>query len=303
MKVDKHGNPLPDDDARPAPTLDDDDSQQIEIDDKPPAALEDKVIDVDDVDAEDKEFKELDHKKFAALRVETKKLKQEREELARKVAEFEKQRDARPAPRASVTPPVPNFAAAPRETRVINGMRVAVPQTDAEWNLLAKQDWKIAVDLRNTINNEQAFSQYETQRTNRQVLSESKERVLQRYPGLSSDTSEETKLYNEVLDMHPEYLTLPKGPIFAMRDMEELAEERGIQLSGKKTAPSSDAARVASSSAKAALTAGGRYPESQGRRVVLTKDELEFCKEQGIKPEDFARERLNVEASRKGVQL
>jgi hypothetical protein len=45
----------------------------------------------------------------------------------------------------------------------------------------------------------------------------------------------------------------------------------------------------------------GKTPPSTGRKVVLTKDELRFCEDQGIKPEEFAKQRLDLEARKKGV--
>jgi hypothetical protein len=44
-------------------------------------------------------------------------------------------------------------------------------------------------------------------------------------------------------------------------------------------------------------------PEKQGRTVTLSKDDLEFCKSQGIDPKDYAKERLDNEARLKGAQL
>jgi hypothetical protein len=44
-------------------------------------------------------------------------------------------------------------------------------------------------------------------------------------------------------------------------------------------------------------------PEKSGRTVQLSKEDLEFCKDQGIDPKDYARERLQLETNRKGAQL
>jgi len=54
---------------------------------------------------------------------------------------------------------------------------------------------------------------------------------------------------------------------------------------------------------RGALTGSGRMPEKNGRTVSLSKDDLEFCKSQGIDPKDYARERLTLEANKRGAQL
>ena len=256
-----------------------------------------KTVDLDEEEAVEKEFKGLDNKAFAALRKEAADAKREREELKRKVQEYEQKAQQAPA----YTPPAapPAYPQAPRP--LYNG--VPIPQSRQEWDALARQDWKLAVDMSNHVASQKAIHEYETQRRASVALEESKQRVLQRHPELGDVNSEKSKIFLQILDRNPEYLTMNKGPVMAMRDMEDEMERLGYTreqiFESKKVTAQQEATRVS----RAALTGGGRMPEKQGRTVQLSKDDIEFCKSQGLDPKEYAKQKLELENTRKGAQL
>lgn len=270
-----------------------DDTQDIEVPADDDTPLEKKEIDVDAEDENDKEFKKLDNKAFAALRKEAADAKREREELRKKVTDYEK---AKTNPSAPVnTQPVqdPN-----RRRETIGG--IVVPETKAEWDALARQDWQSAVDLRSIINARKVQEEVRRVDTATRSLDESKNKVLQRHPELADATTDKGKIYLNILEKNPEYLTMNKGPILAMRDMEDEMEALGYTkeqiFDTKKASAQNETTRVN----RGALTNSGRTPERTGRTVQLSKDDMEFCKTQGIDPVDYAKQKLELENNKKG---
>jgi hypothetical protein len=279
--------------AKPVP-VDEELDQDIEVPDDGSTPPADKEVDLDEEDAKVADFKKLDQQAFYALRKEAAEAKKEREELRKRVADYEKQAKApvpQPAPVVDTT----------RRREMIGG--IPVPETKAEWDALARSDWQAAVDLRSIIKAREVTGEVRKAELAARTLDESKNKVLQRHPELADAQTEKGKIYLEILDRNPEYLTMSKGPILAMRDMEDEMESRGFTkdqiFDSKKAAAQSDATRVS----RGALTAAGRMPEKSARTVTLSKDDLEFCKSQGIDPKDYAKERLNLENNRKGAQL
>jgi hypothetical protein len=180
---------------------------------------------------------------------------------------------------------------------------IPVPRTKEEWDTLARQDWQTAVDLRSIINSRKVQEEVRKNDAYSRTMEDSKQRVLERHPELNDASSEKGRIYLEILDKNPEYLTMAKGPILAMRDMEDEMEARGFTrdqiVVTKKVVTQAEAARVS----RASLTGAGRMPEKKGRTVTLSKDDLEFCTEQGIDPKEYAKEKLENEARLKGAQL
>lgn len=267
---------------------------EVPVDDDTPSV--DKEIDLDEEDAADDDFKKLDNKAFAAMRKEAADAKKERDAFRQKVKDYENKPAPRPAP---VAAPVvdPN-----RRREMIGG--VVVPETKAEWDALARVDWQTAVDMRSIQNARKVQEENRKVEATSRILDESKNKVLQRHPELGDASTEKGKIYLSILDKNPDYLTMSKGPILAMRDMEDEMEALGYTreqiFDTKKANAQSETTRVN----RGALTRAGQMPAKEGGRTVqLSKDDMEFCKSQGIDPKDYAREKLALENNRKGAQL
>ena len=242
-----------------------------------------------DLDGDD-EKKAKRENAFAKMRVENKKL---REDLER----------ARVAQQAQPNPAYPpnQVPYTPQANRpVYRG--IPVPQTDEEWNELAQKDWKLAVDMRSHERAQEivrASSQASQEST---VLETSKSKVLSRHPELNDASSEKSQVYMKILQENPRYLTDPKGPVHAMRDMEEYMETvLGYEPSDivKARAAGADKERMRVSRASLAASAGRIQPK-QGNTIVLTKDELEFCKFNEINPKDYALNKKRMGSKNNG---
>ena len=245
-----------------------------------------KTVDLDEED-ETQRLASLDvqerNKAFAAMRKEAAEAKRERAELQKRITEYEN----KPLVQAAARVELPQTN---QQREFIGG--VPVPQNKAEWDALARQDWQTAVDMRSIISARRVQEESKRVETSTRSMEESKQKALARHPELADANSEKGKIFLEVLAKNPDYFTMSKGPILAMRDMEDEMEARGYTreqiFESKKVAAQNEVTR----SNRAALTGGGRMPAPQGRTVQLSKDDLEFCKSQGLDPKDYAKEKL-----------
>jgi len=276
------------------PVVDDevvDPGEEIELPDEGKPA-DKQVVDLDAVEEDEKAFSKLDNAAFAAMRKEAADAKKQKAELEKRVKEYE----------AQLAAPKPVAAPEPVGRREMIG-GVPVPQTKAEWDALARQDWQTAVDLRSIIKSREVQAETRKVETYTKTMEEAKQRVLDRHPELADATTEKGRIYLEILEKNPEYLTMAKGPVLAMRDMEDEMEARGFSQDQihitKRVLTQNEAARVS----RGALTGAGRMPEKTSRTVTLSKDDLEFCKTQGLDPKEYAKEKLENEARMKGAQL
>ena len=181
-----------DDDDKNGIVIEDDKNDDDKNDD------DDIILDDDDDDLDDAAKEKARNKAFASMRVENKDLKTRIENLENKPA---------PAP-------------APAPAATDDG----VPRTDAEWDALAEKDWRKAVDLRSTMNANNIIKTQQQETKYEKVLGESKQRVIATHPELNDNASEKTKIFTQILNENPEYINNPKGPIYAMRDMEDYME-------------------------------------------------------------------------------
>lgn len=256
-------------------------------------------IDLDEEEVVEEEFKTLDNKAFAALRKRAKDAERALVEKEARISELEK----RPNPVAPAPSYPPPYSPADRQRRYIGG--VAVPATDEEWDTLARSNWKLAVDIRSILRAEELQSETREIERGAAILEEAKSEVLSRHPELDDETSEKSQIFSGILQRNPRLAKLPEGPIIVMHKMEKAMRDKGMtddMIFGKKekvAVPSAELSRTG----RAALTAGGRMPEKKARTVTLSSEDLEFCKNNDIDPKDFARERLEQENRRKGVQL
>ena len=264
------------------PKDDDEEGLVVDLDDDDDDDGED--FDDDDLsDDDDATKKSKQNKKFAQMRIENKKLKEDNERLTRTPA--------------TPSAPVPAPAAATPAKDMSNPRN----WTEEQWDVYAKKDWKGAVDLRTQINAENIIEKKTTQAKDDVELTGSKKVVSEKHPELNDDTSEKTKVYLKILEENPRYLTDPKGPIHAMRDMEDrmrelgypeeeiiAAEKRGVQK--EKTRQS----RVVLTSQK------GRHVSDSSKQVHLSKDDLEFCKFNDIEPKEFAKNKLKMSKTKGG---
>lgn len=262
------------------------------------------TVDLDDEDddgkSDDQKKADKQEKAWAAMRVANKKLSKQVDALTKQIQQ-NKTTPAQPA-----QPQYQNQQYQQQQVgqqQYVDGM--PVPRTEKEWDELAKRDWKVAVDLRSKLNAQSLLKQTQTTQKHEEVLAGSKQRVLKRHPELNDNSSEKTKVYLQILNDNPQYLTDPKGPIHAMRDMEEYMEETlGYKREDIIKAEKRGKEKAEERHNRVALTSTHGRHTTKGRTVTLTKDELEFCKFNNVDPKKYAANKHRLEKSGKGgIQL
>lgn len=175
-----------------------------------------------------------------------------------------------------------------------------------EIDVLAQKDWKSAVNKLA----EMKFSQLkeeekrqigeEQQRLNiSQKLERNAKAVLEKHPDLNDQTSEKSQIWHSILDNNPDWRTSPDGPLLVMYEMENELRKRGYDLDGVESKVEKEVMRVARASSSS-------LPSSKSlsgtNKIVLTKEQRDFCDTNGISYENYART-LKTGDTRQGVEI
>jgi len=137
------------------------------------------------------------------------------------------------------------------------------------------------------------------------VLEDSKQKVLIRHPELNDPDSEKAKVYRNIVVSNPDYTQQKKGPLTAMYEMEDYMEKNmGYKREDIVKAETAARADEASRQSRVQLTSTSGRNISEGSKVTITKDEMDFCKLQGIDPKLYATNKKKLATSGKGgIQL
>ena len=246
------------------------------------------VVDLDEEEEDSEGEEKPDNKAFAKMRIENTDLKKTVDDMKVTIDGLK-------------TPEVP----APVATPVTTDAKVNKddPRTwgDAEWDALAKSDWKKAVDLRSKIQAEDKIASSATETEFNKIMADSQSKVLQRHPELNDPKSEKSKVFRNIVTANPEYTAQKKGPLLAMYEMEDYM----VETLGKKR---EDVVKAAAEGAKTEgerrdrvqLTSKAGQNLTEGNKVTLSKDDMDFCKLQGIDPKIFAANKKKLATSSKG---
>ena len=283
-----------------------DDDKDDDKDPKPNAGLDDSHVDDDITNADDDDGSveiNLDaddddaggdddspsNKAFAEMRVENKELKKTVDEMKTKIDEL-----GQPQP-----------IVAPTQTPTGTDPTDPMNWTEEQWDALAKSDWKKAVDLRSEIQARRIHTTATTNSEFNRVQEESKKAVLDRHPELGDINSEKSKIYKNIVTSNPEYVNQKKGPVHAMYEMENFLEKNmGWKREDIVKAETKARQDEEDRGSRVALTSTAGRNASQENKVILTKEDQEFCEMQGIDPKTFAANKKQLEKSgRGGIQL
>jgi len=268
------------------PKPEDEDEDLIEEDIELEDELDDEdelEVDLDTVDDTEDEKQKRDNKAFAAMRIENKRLKEEYDRLR-------DERDNRPDPEP--VHPVPNTDDPSN-------------WNEKQWDELAEKDWKQAVDLRSQINAQKVMQDQTRVEKANKVLVDSKQKVLSRHPELNDGNSEKSKIFKQILSDNPEYINQAKGPVWAMRDMEEYMKDTlGYKDNDIVSAEKRGAQREVARQSRISVSSQQGRSGGEGKVVKLSRDDLDFCKHNDIDPKEFAKNKHKIEKSGKeGVQV
>lgn len=176
----------------------------------------------------------------------------------------------------------------------------------------AQKDWKLGVGMvleQELSKRDQKEKEATEQRAREAKLDRSRQRVLQRYPTIADDDSEEAKLYlqsmNEMAQEDPAIYKNEYGPVLVMNRMEEKLQAMGKvpaafrpQVEQEVDHEVARRQRIGASSLPA-----GRQSGSENI-VVLSAEDMQICKENAIPVEVYARmKNMSAQQRREGVPV
>jgi len=159
--------------------------------------------------------------------------------------------------------------------------------------MLEKGDWRTPVkqlaqkEFQEMMARQQAeWSELQARSVKMSTLEKSKQTVRERYPDIDDPDSEISRKYQKVLAENPQYLQNEFGPTLAMRDMEdELRQEGRLDEFSKKI--------VEKEIIRQTRAGIGAVPknnvQTSGNKIVLTKEQKDFCDANDIKYQDYAK--------------
>lgn len=166
-------------------------------------------------------------------------------------------------------------------------------QTLDELDKLAQTDWKEAVrrlsaqEAKKLYSETQQKIQTEAQERERlQLLQENEQKVLNKYPELNEATSEHSQIWFDVLNKNPRWRNSPDGPILVMREMEDVLRGKGYDIDGRTT---KEVKKEQERLIRASATSLETPRNAPSNKVVLTREQREFCDINGITYEEYAR--------------
>jgi len=176
-----------------------------------------------------------------------------------------------------------------------------------ELDKLAQTDWKAAVGkiaetrVKEIINAERVqIEQARGQTEVAQLMEKNSQLVLSRHSELEDATSEKAQIFQDILNNNPRWRTSPDGPLLTMYEMESELRKRGYDVDGSiKTKVEAETERIT-------RVTGSTLPASRattsGNKIVLTREQREFCDQNGVKYEDYART-LKKSGDKEGVTI
>ena len=185
-------------------------------------------------------------------------------------------------------------------------------QTDGSkdpYDELVEKDWKQAV---RTLAREEAESlrqaqiQHDYQRQLEQqkvsILEQSKQRVVAKYPEIQDQDSDIAKKYMKILSANQDYLRNDRGPLLAMRDMEdELRDEGKLDEVSRRAVEKEVTRQVRTGATTLPRTSNGA---TSPNKITLTREQKELCDNHNIRYEDYAAMVKKQQVSgRQGVEV
>lgn len=176
-----------------------------------------------------------------------------------------------------------------------------------ELDKLAQTDWKAAVRKiaetsyqEKSVQEKQQLEQARRQEEDTQLMEKNSQSALSRHPELEDSVSEKSQIFQSILNNNPRWRTAPDGPLLVMYEMESELRKRGYDVDGtinKKVEEERErVTRVTSSSLPSSRST------STGSKIILTKEQREFCDENGVKYEDYART-LKNSGGKEGITI
>ena len=176
-----------------------------------------------------------------------------------------------------------------------------------EIDKLAQTDWKAAVNklaerkAREILDNEKLHIQEQQERLQVQNTMETNSRaVVAKHPELNEADSEKSLIFQSILCANPRWRTSPDGPLLVMYEMENELRKRGYDIEGNVTQKvEKEVSRFTRASASSLPTS---RQTTSTNKIVLTREQREFCDNNGMSYEDYART-LSKSRGKEGIEI
>ena len=176
-----------------------------------------------------------------------------------------------------------------------------------EIDKLAQTDWKAAVNklaerkAREIMDNEKIHIQEQQERLSVQNTMETNSRsVVEKHPELNEADSEKSVIFQSILSNNPRWRTSPDGPLLVMYEMENELRKRGYDVEGNVTQKvEKEVSRITRASASSLPTS---RQTTSTNKIVLTREQREFCDQNGMSYEDYART-LSKSRGKEGIEI
>ena len=166
--------------------------------------------------------------------------------------------------------------------RLIPKPKEAVPDDLDE---IVQKDWKLGVRkvVEGVLNEQTSRVNAETSaQADDRIRKDSLSKVVLRHKELTDSSSEKYAEFQKVLAENPDFVTNPRGPLLTMYEMENRLNARGNIDSREAGDKVNKETR-----SRAASIPSGTSPSQKS--YSLNKQDLDFCKLNGINPENYKR--------------
>lgn len=197
---------------------------------------------------------------------EKRKLKQENETLAKRLAELER-KSATPLSSFGATQPVV-------KTTSYWEKRLAESPVEALGEYYAYQRQQEREAEERIAQQQQMVEGYS------KAIEESTNMAYEEIPALKDESSEEYMTFMSILEQHPEWRQSPMGPMKVVREMKKIARESG---ESKENTERVRQTRIVNQ------PISGTRTTDKPKSVTLTREQLQYCRENNVKPEDYAK--------------
>jgi len=119
------------------------------------------------------------------------------------------------------------------------------------------------------------------------TLLTSRKSVLDRYPGLRNPDSAEYQTYNRICAENPDYFKLAKGPLLAMRDMEEELKMQPNPADAPKGESDKPLTNLGGNQPTGVIMRGGGAGILGTSSTELTPAQAEYCRKFSIDPKIY----------------
>lgn len=150
---------------------------------------------------------------------------------------------------------------------------------------IVQENWQAGVEgvVERVLTRREVKTQAETQtQFESRIRQESINKLMERHKELADPNSEKSLEVKKILEEHPDYVNNPRGPLLTAYELENRLQARGNINNGGENKVNKEVR------ARAAGIPAGTSPANKGN-YSLSKQDMDFCRLNGINPENYKR--------------